>query len=223
MQSKNLPRFHRLNLLRLVSKTGVLPLFEKVGKSPPTLMFWVSSVFAGMKTRTPNEAVHVDLSRNWKFQLHLLNSINHYSWTICRKRVCKYSLERYKSYLHLLCRIFLRNLYGLRSAASFVTTAHSRQILSKGAKLKWKSCRFDIQPQSERIMSYASFPIHIVPLVSSQTNLTLAPQPNHVSKFLAEFCTSTLLSSRYNLGSAYLSKSCKCAWENWESTYEFDF
>jgi hypothetical protein len=156
MQSKNLPRFRRLELLHPVSKTGVLSLFGKVGKSLPTLMFWVSSVFDGMKTWTPNESVHVNLSRNWKFQLHPLTSRNHYSCTIYWKRVCKYSLERYQSYLQLLCRMFLRNLYLLRSTAIFVTTAHSGKILSKSAKLKWKGCRFDIQPQSEKIMSHTS-------------------------------------------------------------------
>jgi hypothetical protein len=159
--SKNLPSFHRLELLCPVSRSRVLPLSEKVGKSPPTLMFWVSSVFAGMKTWTPNELVHVNLSRNWKFQLHPLTSRNHYSCTICQKRVCKYLLEMYQSCIQLLCSMFLRNLYHLRSAASFVMTAYSGQILSKRAKLNWKSCRFEMQPQSERIMSYTSFMIQL--------------------------------------------------------------
>jgi hypothetical protein len=157
MQSKNLPNFRRLELLCPVSKTGVLPLFGKVRNSPPTLMFWVSLVFAGMKTRMPNESVHVNLSRNWKFQLHPLTSRNHYSWTVCWKRVCKYYLERYQSYLQLLCRMFLQNIYRLRSEDSFVMTAHSGQILYKSAKLNWKSCRFEIQPQSEKIMSHTYF------------------------------------------------------------------
>jgi hypothetical protein len=138
-------------------------------------MFWVSSVFAGMKTWTPNELVHVNLSRNWKFQLHPLTSRNHYSCTICQKRVCKYLLEMYQSCIQLLCSMFLRNLYHLRSAASFVMTAYSGQILSKRAKQNWKSCRFEMQPQSERIMSYTLFFDSVVPLVQFSNKILPLP------------------------------------------------
>jgi hypothetical protein len=39
----------------------------------------------------------------------------------------------------------------------------------------------------------------------------------------AEFCALTLLSSRYNFGYAYPSKSCKDVWQTWETTNAFGF
>jgi hypothetical protein len=132
-------------------------------------------LIAGMKTQTPNESVHVNLPRTLEFPASPLTFRYHYSWTICRMMVCKYSLKRYQRYIQFLCRMFLRNLYCLRSAASFVMTAHSGQILSKSAKLNWKSCQFEIHPQSEKdhelyfisdpIVTLVQFSNQILPLL----------------------------------------------------------
>jgi hypothetical protein len=72
---------------------------------------------------------------NWKFQQHPLTSRDHFSWTICRIRVCKYLLEMYHSYLQLLCSTLLLNLHHLRSASVLAIITHSGQILSKSVKL----------------------------------------------------------------------------------------
>jgi hypothetical protein len=84
--------------------------------------------------------------KSWNFQQHPLPSKDHNSWNICRVRVCQYSLERCQSYLQLLCSMLFLNLYHLRSAASFVTTAHSGQILSKRVKWNWSMCRLKFSP-----------------------------------------------------------------------------
>jgi hypothetical protein len=53
--------------------------------------------------------------------------------------------------------MFLRNMYRLRSAVSFVMTTHSRQILSKKGQTELKHVPLEIQPQSEELVSHTSF------------------------------------------------------------------
>jgi hypothetical protein len=52
--------------------------------------------------------------------------------------VCKYSLERYQSYLQLLCSMFFLNLYRLEADLSLAMTARSGHIMSQKGKIEPK-------------------------------------------------------------------------------------
>jgi hypothetical protein len=103
-----------------------------------------------MKAQTSNRSATTICPENWQFQQQPLTSRDHYSWTLCQIRVCKYSLERYRSSLQLWCSIFLRNLYRLRLSDSYVMTAHSEQILSKRVKRNRNMCRLNLSPNLKR-------------------------------------------------------------------------
>jgi hypothetical protein len=133
-----------------MSNSGAIPLLGKVRKFSIFVVFWYSLVSTGMKAQTPKWIGYVDLSRDWNFQQYPLTSRNDYSSTIWWKRVCKYSLERYQRYLQLLYKALFLNLYHLRSAASFITTAHSGQIPSKRVKRNWNMCRLKFSPNLKR-------------------------------------------------------------------------
>jgi hypothetical protein len=176
-----------------------------------------------MKAQTSIESATPIYPENWNVPAAPLTFRDHYSGPIWQIRACKYLLERYQSYLQLLCRLFCLNLYvwGQNWVKQWLLVQD--RLCPKGQN--WTE-KIDVLKSSSNLkVSWAIF--HFWPNCSLSSvlkqNLTLAPQPNPVSKFLAEFCSSILLSSRYNLGSAYLRKLCKGASETWESTYEFGF
>jgi hypothetical protein len=139
--------------------------------------------------------------QSWHSHPHWLTSRDHYSWTICRMRVYKYSLERHRSYLQLLWSIYFRNMYHLKSAASFVTTAHSGQILSKRAKPNWNICRLRFSPNLRGSLAV----LQLWPNCSSTSVLELVlTLLQHQTGFQlsAETHASSLFSDCDNFGSA---------------------
>jgi hypothetical protein len=184
-------------------------------------MFWVSSVFAGMKTRTPNESVHVDLSRNWKFLQHPLTSESITPGPFVR-RGCVNTLWK-----------------GIKVIYNFCVECFSEIYIVWGQKLVlWWLLTPDrfypkVQNWTEKVADLISRPnlkglwamLHFWPNYSfSQFSNKFLPLLYNLILFPSFWLNSlTLLSSRYNLGSAYLSKSCKGEWETWESTYDFGF
>jgi hypothetical protein len=97
-----LPSFRRLELFRSVSKSGALALSWKVGKSPTSLMLWVSSAFPGLKILMPKESIHVNLSKKLEILAAPSTCRDHNSWAVGRMRVYLCFLEKYQNYLPLL-------------------------------------------------------------------------------------------------------------------------
>jgi hypothetical protein len=82
----------------------------------------------------------------------------------------------------------LQNMYRLRSAASFVMTAHSRQILSQKGKTVLKHVPIEIHPNLKRSWGILLFwPIHSCSLVR-ELALTLLWHPTFFQPF-SKFCT----------------------------------
>jgi hypothetical protein len=131
-----------------------------------------------MKAQTSIQSATPICPENCKFQQHHLTSRGDYSWAICCMRVCKYSLERCRSYLQLLCSIFFLNLYRLRSALSLAMTAHSGLILSQKGKTEPKDLPLWNSAQSEKIMSHTLFLIQLFLSSVPEWNLILPLELN---------------------------------------------
>jgi hypothetical protein len=119
-------------------------------------------------------------------------------------RVCKYSLERCRSYLQLLCIRSLLNLYRLRSATVLAIITHLGQILSKNVKLNEESCHLEIQTQG--ITSRTSFSPNC-PRSSVRKIILARLETKLFSAFYSNPCFLAVFRLRY-FGSAYPSKAC---------------
>jgi hypothetical protein len=182
-----------------------------------------SLVSAGMKAQTPKWISFAGLFRKLEIQAAPLTSRDHYSWTICRKRVCKYPLEMYQSYLQLWCRMFLLNLYNLRSAASFASTSHLGRIPPKRVKRNWNMCHLKFSPNLKRSWAITHFWPNCSFSSIYEQNLTLALEPNLFPGLYWILCFDPDSKLRYNFGFATRVSHVRISWETWEGTYNFRF
>jgi hypothetical protein len=85
-------------------------------------------------------------------------SRDHYSWTIYRMRVCKYSLERCPSYLQLLCSMFFPESVSFEVSMSFSDNRTLRTDSVQKCKIEQKNyAALKFSPNLNRIMGRTSF------------------------------------------------------------------
>jgi hypothetical protein len=115
--------------------------------------------------------------------------------------VWQYSLERYQNHLHLSYDAFSPNMNHLRSAPSLAMTACSGQILSERGKTEPKMLPLEFSPSPKGSWGILHL-WHNCPLVQFSNKMLPLLQNLICFQDFAEFCALTLLSSRYNFGSA---------------------
>jgi hypothetical protein len=118
--------------------------------------------------------------------------------------------------------MFFLNLYHLGSATSFVTTAHSGQILSKRVKRNWSMCRLKFSPHLKRSWatlnfwtscSCSSVRKQFVP--SSDTKYVSSFQPKFVFPSFIQIAISLVLLTR--------ASRVRMWWKAEEVTYYIGF